>query len=80
MTATDRATGGGSAHLLPHHRRVDRGHHHPEALKVRAEWYQGYYPTGTQITDAELAALPLKPDKWHGEWNHTLRKQKPELK
>ncbi|MCA1672384.1 MAG: ISAzo13 family transposase [Actinobacteria bacterium] len=45
-------------------------------LKVRAEWDQGYYPTGTQITDAELAALPLKPDKWHGEWNYTLKKPK----
>ncbi len=45
-------------------------------LKVRAEWDQGDYPTGTQITDAELAALPLKPDKWHGEWNYTLKKTK----
>jgi len=45
-------------------------------LKVRAEWDQGYYPTGTQITDAELAALPLKLDKWHGEWNYTLKKPK----
>jgi hypothetical protein len=43
-------------------------------LKVRAEWDHGYYPTGTQITDTELAALPLKPDKWHGEWNYTLKK------
>ena len=42
-------------------------------LLVRAEWDQGYYPTGTQITDAELAALPLKPDKWHGEWNWRWR-------
>ncbi|MCA1702962.1 MAG: hypothetical protein LC808_06705, partial [Actinobacteria bacterium] len=42
-------------------------------LKVRAEWDKGYYPTGTQITDAELAALPLKPDKWHGEWNTRSR-------
>jgi hypothetical protein len=45
-------------------------------LKVRAEWDQGYYPTGTQITDAELAALPLKPDRWHGEWNYTLKRPK----
>jgi hypothetical protein len=45
-------------------------------LKVRAEWDQGYYPIGTQITDAELAALPLKPDRWHGEWNYTLKKPK----
>jgi len=42
-------------------------------LKVRAEWDQGNYPTGTQITDAELAGLPLEPDKWHGEWNYTLK-------
>ena len=46
-------------------------------LKVRAEWDQGHYPTGTQITDAELAALPLKPDKWHGEWNYSSRHPKP---
>jgi hypothetical protein len=46
-------------------------------LKVRAEWDQGYYPTGTQITDADLAALPLKPDKWHGEWNYILKKPGP---
>jgi len=46
-------------------------------LKVQAEWDQGYYPTGTQITDAELAALPLKPDKWHGDWNYTLHRPKP---
>lgn len=45
-------------------------------LRVRAEWDQGYYPTGTQITDAELAALPLKPDKWHGDWNYTFKKPK----
>jgi hypothetical protein len=45
-------------------------------LKVRAEWDQGYYPTGTQVTDAELAALPLKPDEWHGEWNYTLKTPK----
>ena len=41
-------------------------------LKVQAEWDQGYYPTGTQITDTQLADLPLTPDKWHGEWNYTL--------
>ena len=41
-------------------------------LKVRAEWDQGYYPTGTKVTDDELAALPLKLDKWHGDWNYRL--------
>ena len=46
-------------------------------LKIQAEWDQGYYPTGIQITDSQLADLPLKPDKWHGEWNYTLGHAKP---
>ena len=46
-------------------------------LKVQAEWDQGYYPTGTQITDSELADLPLKPHSWHGEWNYILGHHKP---
>ena len=41
-------------------------------LKVQAEWDQGYYPTGTQITDTQLADLPRTADTWHGEWNSTL--------
>ena len=41
-------------------------------LSVRAEWDQGYYPTGTVVTDDELAAINIKPDKWHGEWNYAL--------
>ena len=28
-------------------------------LRVLAEWDQGSYPTGTTITDAQLAAVPL---------------------
>lgn len=41
-------------------------------LKVQAEWDHGYYPTGTQITDTQLADLPLTAATWHGEWNYTL--------
>ena len=41
-------------------------------LKVRAELDQGYYPTGIKITDRQLAALPLTPHDWHGNWNYTL--------
>ena len=41
-------------------------------LTVRAEWDQGDYPTGIKITDDELAALPITPDKWHGEWNYHI--------
>ncbi len=41
-------------------------------LKIRAELDTRHYPTGTQISDAELAALNLKPSDFHGEWNYTL--------
>ena len=41
-------------------------------LRVDAEWDQAYYPTGTQITDTELAAIPLTGHDWHPEWNYDL--------
>lgn len=41
-------------------------------LKISAEWDQGSYPTGIRITDKELAAVPLEPHDWHGEWNYTI--------
>ena len=41
-------------------------------LKIRAELDPRRYPTGTQISDAELASLNLKRSDFHGEWNYTL--------
>ena len=41
-------------------------------LKVRAERDNGMYPTGIKVTDAELAAVPLAPHKFHGEWNYSI--------
>ena len=41
-------------------------------LRVRAEWDPGYYPLGVEVSDAELAALPLVAHDWHGEWNYEL--------
>ena len=41
-------------------------------LRILAEWDQGYYPTGTVITDTELAALPHTGHAWHPEWNYNL--------
>ena len=37
-------------------------------LRVRARLDQGYYPTGIKVTDAELAAVPITPHEFHGEW------------
>lgn len=42
-------------------------------LRVLAEWEQGYYPTGIEVRDDELAAVPLAPHEWHGEWNYDIR-------
>jgi hypothetical protein len=41
-------------------------------LYVQAGLDEGYYPTGTKITNKELEALPLQPHDWHGLWNYTL--------
>jgi transposase len=44
-------------------------------LSVQADYDPGWYPKGVKITDKELAALPLTPNKFHGEWNYTLNAQ-----
>jgi hypothetical protein len=41
-------------------------------LKVRAERDQGSYPIGTRVSDAELAAVDLEPNEFHGEWNYLI--------
>lgn len=41
-------------------------------LRIRAEWDDAVYQTGTKITDKTLQALPIRPDTWHGEWNYTV--------
>ncbi len=41
-------------------------------LKIRAEWDDAVYQTGTKVTDAQLKALPIRPDYWHGKWNYTV--------
>jgi hypothetical protein len=46
-------------------------------LRVHAEWDKGYYPTGTQITDQQLAAVPLTGHDWHPEWNYTITPPRP---
>ncbi len=41
-------------------------------LKVHALHDPNWYPTGVKTTDAQLAAVPLAPHGWHGEWNYTI--------
>ncbi len=39
-------------------------------LTVRAERDENSYPTGTKVTDDELAAVPREAHSFHGEWNY----------
>jgi Rhodopirellula transposase DDE domain len=42
-------------------------------LRVRAELDTSAYNTGVQVSDRQMAALPLSRHDWHGDWNYTLR-------
>ena len=44
-------------------------------LSVQAAHDPNWYPTGVKTTDAELAAVPLEPHDFHGEWNYTINAQ-----
>ena len=44
-----------------------------QGLKVGAKLDTNKYPSGVKITNQELAAVSLLPDKFHGEWNYTIR-------
>jgi Rhodopirellula transposase DDE domain len=46
-------------------------------LKVRAELDHGIYPRGIKITNEQLAAVPLQPHDWHGDWNYTITGRRP---
>ena len=41
-------------------------------LTVRAMLDEQSYETGKKVADAELAALKLKAQPFHGEWNYSL--------
>jgi transposase len=43
-----------------------------KGLKIQADLDQGYYPTGVKISNAQLAAVPLTRNDFHGDWNYTV--------
>ena len=47
-------------------------------LTIQAAHDPTTYEKGVKVTDAELAAVPLHPHDWHGEWNYTINAQ-PDL-
>ena len=42
-------------------------------LKVHARLDEAAYPRGVAVSDAELAAINLTRDPFHGEWNYTIK-------
>ena len=43
-----------------------------KGLHVEAELDLGEYPTGIKVSDEALAALNLKRDSFHGDWNYCI--------
>jgi hypothetical protein len=41
-------------------------------LTIKAELDERLYPTGLKISDEALAAVRIKRDKFHGDWNYTI--------
>lgn len=41
-------------------------------LKIRAELDTSRYPTGTKVSDEELASINLKRHAFLGDWNYIL--------
>lgn len=50
--------------------RTDKG------LIVKAALDESKYETGIKVTDAQMAALTIKPAKFHGNWNYTIMPRK----
>jgi hypothetical protein len=41
-------------------------------LTIRAVEDRNFYETGTKVSDAQLAAVPLTRHEFHGDWNYTI--------
>ena len=41
-------------------------------LTVESYLDSATYPTGVEVTDAEMETLRIERDTFHGEWNYTL--------
>ena len=50
-------------------------------LNVRAELDQGSYPKGVKVSNSEFAKVErrLVPDAFHGEWNYSIKPERPRI-
>jgi hypothetical protein len=42
-------------------------------LTIRSALDENSYPTGREVTEQQMENLAIKRDKFHGEWNYTIR-------
>ena len=42
-------------------------------LEIRSELDGGSYPVAREVTDQQIDGLSIKREKFHGEWNYTIR-------
>ena len=42
-------------------------------LTIRSALDENPYPTGREVTNQQMESLAIKRDKFHGEWNYTIR-------
>jgi hypothetical protein len=42
-------------------------------LTIRSALDENSYPTGREVTNQQMESLAIKRDKFHGEWNYTIR-------
>ena len=42
-------------------------------LRVRSEIDHGRYPAGLGVTDEQMARIAVRPHRFHGDWNYTIR-------
>jgi hypothetical protein len=45
-------------------------------LKIRAALDKREYPIGKKVSDQEMASIHLRLDKFHGDWNYTIKPRK----
>ena len=48
-----------------------------KGLKVTCRLDRRKYPTGRKVTDEEMKRVNLERNKFHGDWNYTIRPQSP---
>ena len=46
-------------------------------LRVKAKLDKRKYPLKVKVTDDQMRSLNIEPHEFHGEWNYTIRPEKP---